>query len=222
MAGLEYMLFGKGPVASNIVEGRRLLVGRQDEKTPDIQFHFLPGAGVEEGIGSVPGGNGCTLNSYPVRPRSRGSVTLRTADARCSDHRPEPLCRALRSRTRRRRYQDQPGDPGPSRRSSLLSSACIFPVASEQPQEAMASFAREHGRSAYHPVGTCRMGSATIRSSIRNCASAASRASRVCDSSIMPRLISSNTNAATVMIAEKAADLIRVRRSGTGRWTAWW
>ncbi|TGS57759.1 alanine-phosphoribitol ligase, partial [Mesorhizobium sp. M3A.F.Ca.ET.201.01.1.1] len=82
VAGLEYALFGKGPVASNIVEAGGFWWGDRTEKTPDIQFHFLPGAGVEEGIGSVPGGNGCTLNSYHVRPRSRGSVALRSADLR--------------------------------------------------------------------------------------------------------------------------------------------
>ena len=80
IAGLEYALFGKGPVASNIVEGGAFWWGDQSEKTPDIQFHFLPGAGVEEGIGSVPGGNGCTLNSYHVRPRSRGSRHAALAD----------------------------------------------------------------------------------------------------------------------------------------------
>ena len=82
LAGLEYALFGKGPVASNIVEGGAFWWGDRTEKTPDIQFHFLPGAGIEEGIGSVPGGNGCTLNSYHLRPRSRGTVTLRSADPR--------------------------------------------------------------------------------------------------------------------------------------------
>ena len=84
LAGLEYALFGKGPVASNLVEGGAFWWGDRTEKTPDIQFHFLPGAGIEEGIGSVPGGNGCTLNSYHLRPRSRGTVTLRSADPR--DH----------------------------------------------------------------------------------------------------------------------------------------
>jgi choline dehydrogenase-like flavoprotein len=67
-------------VASNIVDAGGFWWGNRAEKTPDIQFHFLAGAGVEEGIGSVPGGNGCTLNSYHVRPGSHGSATLRSAE----------------------------------------------------------------------------------------------------------------------------------------------
>ena len=73
------------------------------------------------------------------------------------------------------------------------------------------AFAREHGRSAYHPVGTCRMGAADNADAVVDPQLRVRGIDglRVCDSSIMPRLISSNTNAATVMIAEKAADLIR-------------
>ncbi|WP_426239247.1 GMC family oxidoreductase [Pararhizobium sp. DWP1-1-3] len=211
MAGLEYMLFGKGPVASNIVEGGAFWWGDRAEKTPDIQFHFLPGAGVEEGIGSVPGGNGCTLNSYPVRPRSRGSVTLRTAnatDAPIID--PNPYA--------------EPYDLERAADGILISRDILAQKAFKQyikrehlpgtqvtnRQQAMA-FAREHGRSAYHPVGTCRMGSADNADAVVDpqLRVRGIQGLRVCDSSIMPRLISSNTNAATVMIAEKAADLIR-------------
>ena len=71
----------------------------------------------------------------------------------------------------------------------------------------MAAFARQHGRSAYHPVGTCRMGGdadCVVDPELRV---RGIEGLRVCDSSVMPRMISSNTNAATIMIAEKAADL---------------
>ncbi len=75
-AGLQYLLYKTGPVASNIVEAGAFWWSDRKEKVPDLQFHFLAGAGVEEGVGTVPGGNGATCNSYHTRPRSRGSVTL--------------------------------------------------------------------------------------------------------------------------------------------------
>ena len=81
-AGLEYKLFNSGPVTSNIVEGGAFWWGDRDEATPDLQFHFLAGAGVEAGIGGVGSGHGATLNSYHLRPRSRGSVRLRSGDPR--------------------------------------------------------------------------------------------------------------------------------------------
>ena len=79
-AGLQYALFRSGPVASNIVEAGAFWWSDRSEKTPDLQFHFLAGAGVEEGVGTVPGGNGATCNSYHVRPRSRGEIRLRSSN----------------------------------------------------------------------------------------------------------------------------------------------
>ncbi len=209
MAGLEYTLFGKGPIASNIVEGGAFWWGDKSEKTPDIQFHFLPGAGVEEGIGSVPGGNGCTLNSYHVRPRSRGSVTLRSSDpldAPIIDpnafSEPYDLERAIDGIMLSREILAQPAFRPFIRREHLPGDAVTS-------RESAALFARQYARSAYHPVGTCRMGAGDAAVVDPQLRVRGIEGLRVCDSSIMPRLISSNTNAATVMIGEKAADLIR-------------
>src|SRR6185436_5987749 len=79
-AGLEYMLFGKGPVASNIVEGGAFWYADKAAATPDLQFHFLVGAGVEAGVPKIASGSGVTLNSYTLRPRARGSVRLASSD----------------------------------------------------------------------------------------------------------------------------------------------
>jgi len=216
-AGMEYKLFGGGPVASNIVEAGAFWWGDRSEPTPDLQFHFLPGAGVEKGVGDVPSGNGCTLNTYHTRPRSRGSVSLRSADPRAApvidvNAFAEPydlertidgliLCRDIMSQPAFARYVAQEHVPGHGVRS----------------RADYAAFARECGRSAYHPVGTCRMGhgaDAVVDTSLR--VHGIERL-RVCDSSIMPRLISSNTNAACIMIGEKAADLIRGNRPAPPR-----
>ena len=215
LAGLEYKMFGKGPVASNLVEGGAFWWGDRSETTPDLQFHFLPGAGVEKGIGTVPGGNGCTLNSYHLRPRSRGSVTLQSADpsiapvidpnafaepydlARAIDG--VKICREIMAQSAFARFIAREHIPGDNMRSEADYQA----------------FARQAARSAYHPVGTCRMGmdeSAVVDPQLRV---RAIDGLRVCDSSVMPRLISSNTNAAVIMIGEKASDLVRGNRAST-------
>ena len=208
MAALEYMLFGKGPIASNIVEGGAFWWGDPAEATPDLQFHFLPGAGVEEGIGSVPGGNGCTLNSYHLRPRSRGSVTLRSADPRDAP--------VIDPNAFAERYDLERAIDGIEISREVLSQPAFarfirqehFPGAAVRGRIALETFAREHGRSAYHPVGTCRMGIGADAVVDPQLKVRGLSGLRICDSSVMPRIVSSNTNAATIMIAEKAATLV--------------
>ena len=73
------------------------------------------------------------------------------------------------------------------------------------------AYARQYGRTSYHPVGTCRMGGDARSVVDPQLRVRAVESLRICDSSVMPRLVSSNTNAATLMIAEKAADLVRGR-----------
>jgi len=211
-AGLQYVLFRTGPVASNIVEAGAFWWSDRKEKTPDLQFHFLAGAGVEEGVGTVPGGNGATCNSYHTRPRSRGSVTLRSAnpvDAPIVDPNsfaePYDLDRHIDAikitqevgRTRSmRRFVASEHFPGP---------AC-------KTRKDYVEAARANARSSYHPVGTCKMGSdkmAVVDTALKL---RGIEGLRVCDSAIMPRVNSSNTNAPVIAIAEKAADLIRGNR----------
>ena len=211
-AGLQYLAYKSGPVASNIVEAGAFWWSDRSEKTPDIQFHFLAGAGVEEGVGTVPGGNGATCNSYHVRPRSRGYVKLRSSnpkDAPIIDPNsfadPYDLDRHIDGikitqevgRTRSmQKYVAAEHVPGPG-------------VKTRQDYEAAA---RANARSSYHPVGTCKMGRdemAVIDPMLRV---RGIEGLRVCDSSIMPEVVSSNTNAPTIAIAEKAADIIRGNR----------
>ena len=213
LAGLEYKLFGKGPVTSNIVEGGAFWWSDRAEATPDLQFHFLPGAGVEKGIGTVPSGNGCTLNTYHVRPRSRGSVALRSADPLAPPlidvnafAEPYDLDRTIDGIKLCREIMAQKAFAPFVLREHLPGKA----VRSKADYEA---FAREAARSAYHPVGTCRMGrgpDAVLDPELRV---RGIDGLRVCDSSAMPRLVSSNTNAAAIMVGEKAADLVRGNRA---------
>jgi choline dehydrogenase len=213
LAGLEYALFRKGPVASNIVEGGAFWWADRSASTPDTQFHFLAGAGVEEGIPAVPSGAGCTLNSYFVRPRSRGTVRLRSADPRdapiidpnyLAD--PYDVRMSIEGVKMMREIMRQPVWSRYIRREHLPGEA----VRSDAEVEA---YIRRQGRTCYHPVGACRMGSdanAVVDPQLRV---RGIDGLRVCDSSVMPSLVSSNTNAPTIMIGEKAADLVRGNRA---------
>jgi choline dehydrogenase-like flavoprotein len=208
-AGLEYALFRKGPVASNIVEGGAFWYADPAATSPDLQFHFLAGAGVEAGVPKIASGSGCTLNSYTLRPKSRGTVSLRSADPAAP-----PVIDP--------NYLAEPYDLKTSAEGVKISREILnqqafakyiskehFPGAAVRSQAEFESYARQFGRTSYHPVGTCRMGvdeMAVVDPELRV---RGIDGLRVCDSSIMPRLVSSNTNAPSIMIGEKASDLIK-------------
>jgi choline dehydrogenase-like flavoprotein len=212
LAGLQYALFRNGPVSSNIVEAGAFWWGDRTEATPDLQFHFLAGAGVEEGVGSVPGGNGATCNSYHTRPRSRGSITLRSnriEDAPLID--PNSFAEPYDLE----RHIDGiklTQEIGRSASFSKFVAREHFPGADCKSRQDYIDIARSHARSSYHPVGTCKLGVDDMAVVDLACRVHGLDGLRVCDSSIMPQIVSSNTNAPTIAIAEKAADMIRGNR----------
>jgi choline dehydrogenase len=214
LAGLQYYAFKSGPVTSNVVEGGAFWhsgIGAGD--VPDLQFHFLPGSGAEAGVPSVPpGSSGITLNSYTVRPKSRGTVRLRSGD---------PAALPVIDPN----FLAYPGDLKCSvegvkksveifRQPSLQKyiRAIRFPDDSVKTQDDFEAYARQYGRTSYHPTGTCKMGSDDMAVVDTRCRVHGLDGIRICDSSIMPSLVGSNTNAPTIMIAEKASDLIRGNR----------
>jgi choline dehydrogenase len=207
-AAIEYALFRKGPVASNIVEGGAFWFADKAAATPDLQFHFLVGAGVEAGVPAIGSGSGCTLNSYTLRPRARGSVTLRSADPADA-----PI---IDPNFLGDPYDLKTSTEGVKISREILSQPAMrrfvkkehFPGDAVRTQAEFEDYARRYGRTSYHPVGTCRMGvddGAVVDPELRV---RGVEGLRICDSSIMPRLVSSNTNAPSIMIGEKAADLI--------------
>lgn len=212
-AGAQYLLFKSGPVASNVVEGGAFWYADRNQPAPDLQFHFLAGAGAEEGVPSVPNGrSGITLNSYTLRPKSRGTVRLRSSNP--SD---TPIVDP--------NFLAEPDDLKTSVEGVRISRdifaqhslkkyvrAIRFPDASVKSQSEYEAYARQYGRTSYHPTCTCKMGiddMAVVDPELRV---RGVDGLRICDSSVMPSLIGSNTNAPTIMIAEKAADLIRGNR----------
>ena len=210
LAGLQYHLFKSGPVTSNVVEGGAFWFADPSSPVPDLQFHFLAGAGAEAGVPSVPeGSSGITLNSYTLRPKSRGTVRLRSDDPTHSPvvdpnflAEPEDLKTSVEGVKTSCEIFAQP-----SLRKHIR--ALRFPDEQVKTQMDFEAYARQYGRTSYHPTCTCKMGvdeMAVVDPQLRV---RGLDGIRICDSSIMPSLIGSNTNAPTIMIAEKASDLIR-------------
>ena len=209
MAGLEYLALHSGPFASTVVEAGGFSYGNKDEKTPDLQFHFLPAARAEVGCPTLRPGFGATLNSYFVRPRSRGTVRVASSDpAKAPLIDPNYLAddydveMAIAGVQQSRQIMEQ-SSMAPFIRAERMGDGT--PV---ETRDEYVNFVRSYGRTSYHPVGTCAMGTKVDSVVSPRLKVHGLEGLRVVDSSIMPRLVSSNTQAPTIMIAEKAAEMI--------------
>jgi choline dehydrogenase-like flavoprotein len=208
-AGLQYLLFKSGPVASSLFETGGFWYADPDARSPDIQFHLGLGSGIEAGVEKLTN-PGVTLNSAYLRPRSRGSLRLASADPRSA-----PLIDP--------NYWDDPHDRAMGLEGLRIARDIMrqdalkpFILAERLPGPGKATeadlfdYACRHAKTDHHPVGTCRMGrDAMAVVDPETLMVRGLEGLRVCDSSIMPRLVSSNTNAPTIMIGEKASDLVR-------------
>ncbi len=212
-AGLQYVLFRSGPVASNVVEGGAFWYADDTAPSPDLQFHFLAGAGAEEGVPGVSAGSsGITLNSYTLRPRSRGTVRLRSSDPSdlpvvdpnfLAD--PYDLKTSAEGVRISKEIFSQPSLQKYIRR-------IVLPGDDVKTPEDYQNYARQYGRTSYHPTCTCKMGKDEMSVVDPQLRVHGLDGIRICDSSVMPSLIGSNTNAPTIMIAEKASDMVRGNR----------
>lgn len=208
LAGLQYLLTRRGPVASSLFETGGFWYADPDARSPDLQFHLGLGTGIEAGVAAMPDG-GVTLNSCYLRPRSRGTVRLASADPARA-----PLIDP--------NYLQDPRDREMSIRGLKLTQAIMaqaplapyvraerLPGPDVRSDEDYFNFICQHSKTSHHCAGTCRMGSdpgAVVTPRLRF---NGIEGLRIADNSIMPRVISSNTNAAAIMIGEKAADMIR-------------
>ncbi|MFZ5708653.1 MAG: GMC family oxidoreductase [Pseudomonadota bacterium] len=208
VAGLQYLLTRSGPVASSLFETGGFWYADPNARSPDIQFHLGLGSGIEAGVAAMPNG-GVTLNSAYLRPRSRGTVRLASADPGAA-----PLIDP--------NYWADPHDREMAIRGLKLAQQMMaqaplkpFVLAERLPgpdirtDQDYFDYACRTAKTDHHPAGTCRMGpdaAAVVDSRLRV---NGVEGLRVADASIMPTLISSNTNAAAIMIGEKAADMIR-------------
>ncbi len=208
VAGAQYLLTRRGPAASSLFETGGFWYVQDGARSPDMQFHLGLGSGIEAGVASMPNG-GVTLNSAYMRPRSRGTVRLASADPAAA-----PLIDP--------NYWSDPHDREMSIRGLKLAQAIMrqdplkpyvlterLPGPDVRSDDDYAAYAAANAKTDHHPAGTCRMGAdagAVVDTRLRFNGIAGLR---VADASIMPSLISSNTNAAAIMIGEKAGDMIR-------------
>jgi len=209
-AGLQYLLFKKGPVASSLFETGGFWYADQHARSPDIQFHLGLGTGIEAGVERMKN-PGVTLNAAFLRPRSRGSVRLAGADPRAAplidpNYWSDPydrrmsigglrIAREILRQKALRPFILAERLPGPDKISDddLFEYCCL------------------NSKTSHHPAGTCRMGHDELAVVAPDLRVRGVEGLRVCDASIMPKIVSSNTNAPTIMIGEKASDLVRGR-----------
>jgi len=211
LAGLEFGLFGRGPVTSNLIEAGAFWWSSVAGPNPDLQFFFVAGAGVEEGVDGVPGGNGCTISITQTRPRARGHVGLTAAD-------PSAPLRIVPN------FLTHPDDlrclaDGARLMAEVMREPAIAPLiaAGHVPDRPLATaaewedFVRAEAHPGLHPCGTCRMGTDAMAVTDPELRVHGVAGLRLADASVMPHVVSGNLNAACIMIGERAADIVRGR-----------
>lgn len=211
--GAQWLLARKGPGASNQFESAGFIRSRAGIDYPDLQYHFLPIAVRYDGR-VAPEGHGFQAHVGPMRSPSRGSVTLRSAEAGAD---PRILFNYMSEaqdwqdfRTAIRLTREIFAQPAfaPYRGKELQ------PGAEAQSDEALDAVIREHAESAYHPCGTCRMGAVDDPRSVVDPEGRVIGVEglRVADSSLFPRITNGNLNAPSIMVGEKIADHVLGRR----------
>jgi choline dehydrogenase len=208
VVALRYWFTSSGPGTSNIAEAGAFVRSRfaKDER-PDIQFHFVPAQLDDHGRNRLPG-NGFTLHACFLRPESRGRIRLRSAnitDPPLIEANYLQSARDLEVTVEGVRLSREILNASPL---TTYRGAELLPGAKLQSDAELTEFVRRKGESIYHPVGTCRMGNdalAVVDASLRV---RGIEGIRVIDASIMPTLVSGNTNAPTIMIAEKGSELM--------------
>jgi choline dehydrogenase-like flavoprotein len=194
---------GRGPLSSNIPEAGAFMRSRAGLDAPDLEFHFAPSLFFDEGL-TAPADHGYCFGPVVIKPTSRGRVMLR---APLPDSKPRVLCNFLTTEEDRRSMLDGLRIALEIAEQKPLRAAVRepFSVPDSTSDDALLAFARRAGQSVYHPTSTCAMG-AVVDAELRVLGT---EGLRVVDASVMPTVTRGNTNAPTMMIAERAADLIR-------------
>ena len=197
-----------GPLTTNFAEAGGFIKSRPEEAIPDLQLHFVVGKLVDHGRKTVLG-HGYSCHVCLLRPRSRGTLRLASADPQVAPlidpaflQDADDMARLVRGFKRMRELLQQP---------ALACHGGVESRASAQAQSdaQIEQFIRNHADTIYHPVGTCRMGpdaGAVVDAHLRV---HGVDGLRVVDASVMPSVVGGNTNAPVIMMAEKAVDMIR-------------
>jgi choline dehydrogenase len=210
LIGAEWLMRGRGLGASNHFEAGGFIRSRAGVRYPDIQFHFLPMAAAYDGS-TLAREHGFQAHVGPMRSKSRGAVRLRSPDPadppriqfNYMSHPDDWIEMRACVRLTREIFSQRAFEPYRGRE--------IKPGADCVSDEGLDAFVRDHVESAYHPSGTCKMGSPADSLAVVDPQTRVIGVEglRVVDSSIMPSITNGNLNAPTIMIGEKAADMIR-------------
>ncbi len=204
---MQYMLFNSGPATENPLEAGGFVKSREDLEIPDIQLHFIPVFMIDHGRTRGPGPGFC-IHVCQLRPESHGEIALASADPL-----DDPIIKP--------NYLSAPGDldvlvEGVKIARRIFNTDKLGRYLGEEfeasrdalTDDEIKAFIRRTAETIYHPVGTCKMGhddmavvDARLRVRGLECL-------RVVDASVMSTLVGGNTNAPTIMIAEKASDML--------------
>jgi choline dehydrogenase-like flavoprotein len=208
--GIQYLLYKTGPVTACVAEAGLFLSTSDSVRSPDIQIHCLPAYVVDHGRMPIKG-QGVTINTCNLRPKSIGSVTLTSADPLlppaidpnfCGDPEGYDWKISIEGFKWGRRLLAAPSLKPYIKREYL-------PGPNVQSDEEIKAYIRQWSKTDYHPVGSCKMGAdemAVVDTQLRV---HGLQGLRVIDASIMPTLISGNTQAPSIMVGEKGAAIIQ-------------
>jgi choline dehydrogenase-like flavoprotein len=197
-----------GLLTTNFAEAGGFIKSRVDEAIPDLQLHFVVGKLINHGRTTV-FGHGFSCHVCVLRPRSRGSVQLASKDPLAPPlidlnflGERDDVDRLVRGFKLMRYILSRPALAELEGQEQADSAAAETDAQIEQ-------FIRNHADTIYHPVGSCRMGPGPLDVVDAELRVHGLDGLRVVDASIMPRIVGGNTNAPVIMIAEKAADMIK-------------
>ena len=207
LAGARYAAFRRGPLTIAAGTSGAFFKTSPRLATPDIQIHFIPFSTDKMGEKLHPF-SGFTATVCQLRPESRGSLRIGSADPAAP---PEIRINYLATETDRAAFID-----GLKILRRILAAPALRPYTVEEvypgsdvtSDEDLLSFCRKTGSTVYHPTSTCRMGNDSLAVVDQRLRVRGIEGLRVVDASVMPDLMSGNTNAPTIMIAEKASDMI--------------
>jgi len=205
--GLRYFLKGEGALMMGAGPLGLFARTRPELETPDVQFHFLAGSSAKAG-GVMHDYPGCTLVTSPCRPESRGRIRIRSADP---NEAPSIQANYLSTPEDRRVAID-----GVRITRRIFATAAMqrvvrdemLPGPDRETDDDIFAYIQETAGSSFHPTSTCAMGSSHASVVDPALKVHGVEGLRVADASVMPMLVSGNTNAASIMIGEKASDLV--------------
>jgi choline dehydrogenase-like flavoprotein len=210
----EWRRLRRGPLTTNFAEAGGFIRSSPAVPTPDLQLHFVIGKLVDHGRKTV-FGHGYSCHVCLLRPSSRGTLKLASADPMAAPlidpnffGHPDDMPRMVAGFRLMRHILAQPALAGLGGREMASS-------ASARSDAEIEAFIRQYADTIYHPVGTCRMGSGPLDVVDAELRVHGLQALRVVDASMMPSIISGNTNAPVIAVAEKAADLIKAAARGS-------